>query len=469
MNADEFRAGPGRPPLLETAFFLAAGLLLFSIHLFRRPVLWDEFLWYPEIVRVARTVIGGQSLRELLAPTRWQYPPLFFLAAGALVRLFGASFAACRALPALSSALLAPLAFAACGRAVSPRAGRLAALFLLTSPLLHRYGSAILVDPAQAALLAGALALYLRAETERKSLAPSAALAALAVATKYTSALLPASLLALLLFDRLRPGAGENGRRRGAVEIALFAALSFAPLLFLRRSDLELMREMTVWRSLPFGWSLFLRIAPIPLPLLALAAPAIRRRFPRPLRGAWLFFLCWSLFFLWRRQQMNWYLPALFPSAILAGALLDRFAGAGRRALPWLAAVPILAWGGYRSGVEILDYRAMERIYVEAGELVNRNVPPSAPVVADALPFRSPLYVRRAAIDARDPAFRRGAWAVLVPWVAENYRIRGFRRGAWGEVHEGEIRRSWRPVRTFERGGRIVLEIYENPDFRGER
>lgn len=455
--------GRARAPVLPFLLFLAAGLISYSINRNLKFVFWDEFLWHPDVARLAREAIASRDWAALLHPTRWQYPPLFFWVDGALVGLLGESFAVFRLPSIVSSALLAPWAYLIGRAAGGERAGILAGLYALLLPLAHRYGSALLVDPLQAALVGAALLAFVRAETRGGSLFPAGTLAALAVSTKYTSLLLPAALLLVLLADRVRSGASV--RRRAPIEIVLFAALSFFPLLLLREEDRALLRAMAFWRSLPFDWADLFRVVPAPLFVFALLAPLLRASFSRAMRGPVLFLALWLLFFFWGRRQMNWLLPAAVPLAALAGHATAVWVGGRRSLLAVSAAAAILLYGGYRSAREILIYRETERIYNEAAAYANERVSPDEIVVVDALPFESPLYLHSSTCNARFACYREGRLALLVPWVFENYKRRGFDGAAWGEVHEREIRETWRLEKRFLANGRPILEIYANPAF----
>ncbi len=419
------------------------------------------------MARLAREAIPSRDWAALLHPTRWQYPPLFFWVDGVLVRLLGEPLAVFRLPSIVSSAFLAPLAYSIGRAAGGERSGLLAGCYALLLPLAHRYGSALLVDPFQAALVGAALLAFVRAETRGGSLIPAGALCALAVSTKYTSLLLPAALLLVLLADRARRGASE--RKRAAIEIVLFALLSLLPLLFLRQEDRALLRAMAFWRSLPFDWADLFRAVPAPLFVLALLAPLLRARFPRVMRGPYLFLVLWLLFFFWGRRQMNWLLPASVPLAVLAGRATAVWTEGRRSLLAVSAAAAVLLYGGYRSAREILIYRETERIYSEAAAYANDHVPPEGVVVVDALPFESPLYLHSSTCNARFACYREGRLALLVPWVFENYKLRGFDGSAWGEVHEREIRETWRLEKRFLVDGRPILEIYANPAFMPRR
>jgi predicted membrane-bound mannosyltransferase len=412
------------------------------------------------VLRVARESLPNFDLPGLLHPTRWQYPPLFFLAEGAVVRVLGEGPAAFRVVSILASALLAPWAFLAARSASGTRAGVLAGLFALTLPVAHRFGAALLVDPLHASLAGAALFLFVRAEKEGRSLLPAGLLAGLAAATKYTSILLSASLAAALLAGRARHPGGEPRRR---AEILAFAALALAPLLFLRGEDLCLLRAMAFWRSPPFAWGDFLRVVPAPLLLLALLAPLAQARFPRALAGAYAYLVLTLLFFLWRRQQMNWILPAAVPVALLAGHAASVWMR-GRGRLPVGALLcGLLAYGVLESAREVRAYRETARVYAEASSYVAARVSPEDLVAVDALPFESPPYARYEPCDVRKECYRRARYAILVPWVFENYKSRGFSYSAWGEVRETEIRRKWTLEKRLHAGGRPAVEIYANP------
>ncbi|MFH1279814.1 MAG: glycosyltransferase family 39 protein [Candidatus Eisenbacteria bacterium] len=454
---------PDRTAFWFPLLLFIAGLVAFGWNRDLKFVWWDEFLWYPEVLRVARESLPHGDIAALLHPTAWQYPPLFFLVAGGVVKILGESFFAYRALSILASALLALWAYGIARERGGNRAGMLAGYLALTFPLAHRFGAALLVDPFQAALVGGALFLFVRAESRRTSLRGAAIVTALAGATKYTSFILPAAVLLVLLHDRLRSGPEEEKRTWG--EIAFFGVVSFFPLLFLRLEDVRLLREMTFWRSLPLDWADLGRLVPPTLPLLALGAPLLRGRFPRSFRAPWLFLLLWTLFFLWRRQhqQMNWFLPAAVPLAALASWTLMVGAASRMRFLASLAAAATVLYGGHRSWVEIRDYRERERIYTEATAFVNEMTSAEGLVVVDALPFKSPLYVRPRTIDVRHGDPEEGEYAILVPWVYDNFRIRGLRGGAWGEVREDAIRESWVLEKEYEVEGERVLEVWRNP------
>lgn len=444
----------------------AAGLAAYSVNRDLRFVHWDEFLWYPEVLRAAEGTLRAPDPESLLHPTRWQYPPLFFLAAGALVRLLGESFFSFRLLSILSSASLAPFAFLLGRSAAGARTGIVAGLYTLLFPLAHRYGGSLLVDPFQAALIAAALFLFARAEKTGGSLLPAAAAAALAGSAKYTSLLLPASLAVVLIAGRRLRGPGEGRSRR---EILLFALLSFAPLLFLRRQDFELLREMSAWKSLPLDGGDLLRVLPLPLLLAALLVPALRRGLPRALAGPYTFLVAWLAFFLWRRQQPNWLLPAAVPLAVLAAHATVLLAAGKRRILVGAAAAALLVYGGWRSSAEVGAYREQERIYAEAAAYVDARVPTGGFVAVDALPFAGTIYLRSPTRDVRNVGFRDAARAILLPWVFENYKIRGFSGSAWGEVHETEIRGSWTLEKRYALQGKPILEVWANPRKSRER
>jgi len=453
-------------PLLAVPLLLLAGLFAFLYNRDLRPVFWDEFLWRPEILRVARELIPAGDWRALLHPTDWQYPPLYFLLAGGAVSLFGESAFHFRLLSIVSSALLAPLAFLAGRKAGGWRTAFFAGLIALALPISHRFGGAVLVDPFQTVLVSAALLFFVRAEADRRSLLPAAIFAALAGATKYTSLLLPAALFAALLYGKTRRGDGSE--QRGWGEILLFGAIGAAPLLFLRGSDLSLLREMTGWRSLPFDWGGFFRIVPSPLLLLAVALPVVRRPFPRALRGPGLFVILWALFFFWRQQQMNWFLPASLPLALIAGSSLACLAEHRWHVPALVVAAAVLLHAGARSIDEVRLYRERERVYTEAATYVNRRVPPRDLVVIDALPFTSDIYIRSVPCDVRNVRYEEGRYAILLPWVFENYKIRGFRGSAWGEVHESRIRAEWTLEKEYFVGGEKAIEVYANPKRAGK-
>ncbi len=461
--------------LLGILLFAAAGIGFFSANGKLGLVHWDEFLWHPEIARVAEELLSKGSWPALLHPTDWQYPPLFFLAAGAVVRFLGDSFFAMRLLSIVSAGLLAPLAFCIARRSAGWKAGLLAGGWVLAFPLLHRFGYALLVDPFQAFLIAGALALFVRAEDEGRSVLPAAVVAGLAGATKYTSLLVAVVLVGLLLAARVAPAAGRAGATKGGAgemgrgrvrpwrETALFAAISFAPLLLLRGSDIGLLREMSFWRGVPFDWGDFFRVAPLLLLLLALAAPLSRGGMPRLLRAPYFFLLLWMLFFFWRRQQMNWFLPAVVPAAVLAAHTLSRPVTRPWKVAALAVAVALLGYGGLESYGERERYRETERAFRRADALINRHVPHGGAIVVDGLPFQSAFYGHRRALDVRHVGFRDGHCAVLLPWVFENYLVRGFSGSAWGERHEREIRSSWRLEEEYVVDGEVILQIYTNP------
>ena len=453
-------------PLLAVPLLLIAGLFTYLTNRDLRPVFWDEFLWRPEILRVARDLIPAGDWRALLHPTEWQYPPLYFLFGGGVVSFLGESAFHFRLLSILSSALLAPLAFLAGRKAGGLWTAIFAGLIALSLPISHRFGGALLVDPFQTVLISAALLLFVRAEADRRSLLPAAVFAALAGATKYTSLLLPVALIAALLYEKFRRADGPE--RRGWREIVLFGAIGAAPILFLRGSDLSLLREMTAWRSLPFDWGEFFKLVPASLLLLAVVLPVVRQPFPRVLRGPGFFLILWALFFFWRRQQMNWFLPAALPLALIAGSTLARLAGVRRwRITALLLAAVVLLHAGVRSINEVRLYRERERVYTEAATWVNRRVPPGDLVVIDALPFASDIYIRSIPCDVRNVRYEEGHYAILLPWVFENYKIRGFRGSAWGEVHESRIRDEWTLEKEYFVGGEKAVEVYANPRWAG--
>jgi hypothetical protein len=360
----------------------------------------------------------------------------------------------------LSSASLAPWAYLTGRCAGGERTGILAGLYALLLPLAHRYGTSLLVDPFQAALVGAALYSFVRAEKEGRSLLPVTLLVAAAGAAKYTSLLLAASLLLVLLSDLWRPAA--EGRRTRS-EPWLFALLALSPLLFVRRGDLTLLREMSYWRSLPLEWADLFRLVPVPLLILALLAPHPRCRFPGVLRGIFLFLLVWLAFFFWRRGQMNWLLPSAVPLAVLAAHATIVHVGGRMRVIAGAGAIAALLYGGERSVAEIRAYRARERIYSEAGAFVDARVPPGGIIAVDALPFTGSVYLRTETCDVRGTSFRDASFALLLPWVFENYKIRGFSGAAWGEVHETEVRAGWTLEKRYFLEGEPILEIYANP------
>ena len=441
------------PPLL-----FVAGTAFYMINGSARLVFWDEFFWYPEILRMARSTLPRLDIPAMIHPTTWQYPPLFFLVSGVAARLIDEQPIACRLVSILSSAALAPLAFLMARKLHGLPAGCMAGAIMLSLPLAHRFGSAVLVDPFQAALIALALYLLVRFLNEGTSPLSATLVTVLACSTKYTSFLFAAVVGVCIL---LTPGKRVSIRLR-AVCLVLLAL----PLLFLRGEDIELLRLMTTWKSLPLDWSdLFTLVSPVLLVFVPAAAFTLRSS-SRGMRAVWSAAALWLLFFFLRRQQMNWLLPAAVPMAVVAGCALSRIASGPGRFAGAAALLYLVAAGAIHSLDESGDYRERGAIYSEAGEWITERVPPDGMVAVDAFMFNNRLYVGAATIDVRQAAYNRSHFALLVPWVYENFSIGGFEGSGAGKMHEEEIRAKWKRERTFEMDDEVILEIYSNPIYR---
>ena len=199
---------------------MLAGIVVLAAAL-RFATLDVQSYWFDEATTVHLLRMG---LGDMLAaiPDSESTPPLYYVAAWLWTQVLGTGEVGLRSLSALAGTATIPVVYAIGARAVSSRAGLVAAGLAAANPLLVWYSQearayALLV------LLAALTLLVLPRALERPSarnLAALATLAALAVATHYFAAFLVVPE-ALWLLHRLRSRAVVPVAAVGVVALAL--------------------------------------------------------------------------------------------------------------------------------------------------------------------------------------------------------------------------------------------------------
>ena len=205
---------------------LILGALVVLAAAIRIVVLDNQSLWADEALTAYEMHLPFGAMLHTVATVEVT-PPLYFVLLWGWVKVFGAGPVGLRALSALASVALVPIAYGATRELVSRRAGLVAAALMTVNPFAIWYGQEARSYMLLAALTGAAFLAFARAERapSARNLAVWSLLSALAVMTHFFAGFAIAPQAVLLLWR-------HRSRRvvlaAGIVAVAQVAMLPFA-------------------------------------------------------------------------------------------------------------------------------------------------------------------------------------------------------------------------------------------------
>lgn len=415
-------------------------LIAFALHLAPKAIVltgWDEAILAEITGRIAHVSLPNRSWYDVIVPTGYGYPPVFFWQSAFFVRILGPEIWVYRLTTAIGAALCAG-SIAIIARSIAGNwAAWITGFIAAAAPGLAYYDT-ISMDPLMTGFILSSVACSVASLQSDKSsyFIAALALSAIACTVKYHAVVYHAALCAFVFVLVLR------GSR---IDLNLAALVALAPpacLLIIEALTAQLYGwekthiaealRMTEWGATAndpmtgyptapsiayYPILLFLRLGVVQVIAAAGGLCWMLYRGGPAARWVVVVLVVWCVWAQWLdMKHARYILPAAFLLMGAAGIGIARIGAASLGKHPAIAISIVVVLG--------MSWQAYNRLTIHAGKVdrhvaildaVADRVPESEPVIADARPFQGTVTTRlrtmpRPVVTPYTEAYRDANW-----------------------------------------------------------